>query len=166
MDIIQIFFVAMLAFSIVSNFLSIPGNFVVFLNTLLYGIATNFENMTFSFLLLIFILAVAIELLEYLIIAFGARKHGASKLGVVVAIIGGIGGSISGFFFSPVLGAIVGGLIGFITGTMTIELLRGKHIREALQATMGALLGRVGGLSVKVIGTITLVVIVMNRLIF
>jgi uncharacterized protein YqgC (DUF456 family) len=166
MDIIEIFFLAMLAFSIVSNFVGIPGNFVVFLNTLLYGIATNFQNITFSFLLLIFVVAVIIEFLEYLIIAFGARKYGASRLGVVAAIFGGIGGSISGFFFSPVLGAILGGFIGVIIGTLTIELFRGKHIREALQATLGAILGRVGGLSVKAIGTVTLVVIVTNHLFF
>ena len=166
MDVIQIFFITMLGFSIVSIFLSIPGNFVVFLNTLLYGIATSFENMSFSFFLLIFILAITIELLEYLIIAFGARKYGASKLGVVAAILGGIGGSISGFFFSPVVGAIIGGFAGVIAGTMFIELVRGKHVREAMQATFGALLGRVGGLSVKAIGTVTLVVIVANQVLF
>lgn len=166
MDFIQILFIAMLAFSIVSIFLSIPGNFIVFLNTLFYGVFTNFDNLSFSFLLIIFIIAVLIELLEYLIIAFGARKYGASKLGVVAAIIGGIGGSISGFFFSPVLGAIIGGFIGVMAGTMAIELLRGKNIREVLYATYGALLGRVGGLSVKAIGTVTLVVIVANRILF
>ncbi len=166
MDFIQIVFIAMLAFSIVSIFLSIPGNFIVFLNTLFYGVFTDFDKLSFSFLLIIFIIAVLIELLEYLIIAFGARKYGASKLGVVAAIIGGIGGSISGFFFSPVLGAIIGGFIGVMAGTMTIELLRGKNIREVLYATYGALLGRVGGLSVKAIGTVTLVVIVANRILF
>ena len=166
MDIIQIFFLAMLAFSIVSIFFSIPGNFVVFLNTLLYGIATNFENMTFWFLVLIFFLALVIELMEYLIIAFGARQFGASKLGVVMAIFGGIIGSISGFSFSPVLGALLGGFLGVILGTLVIELVRGRHITEALKATQGALLGRVGGLSIKAIGTVTLVVIVAHRLLF
>jgi len=166
MDFIQILFIAMLAFSIVSIFLSIPGNFIVFLNTLLYGIATDFYNLSFSFLVIVFIVAVSVELLEYLIIAFGARKYGASKLGVVAAIVGGIGGSISGFFFSPVLGAIIGGFLGVMVGTMAIELIRGKALKEALYATYGALLGRVGGLSIKAIGTVTLVVIVANKLLF
>jgi len=166
MDFIQILFITMLAFSIVSIFLSIPGNFIVFLNTLLYGVVTDFNNLSFSFFLVIFIIAVLIELLEYLIIAFGARKYGTSKLGVVGAILGGIGGGISGFFFSPVVGAIIGGFVGVMAGTMTIELLRGKQIREILYATYGALLGRVGGLSVKTIGTVTLVIIVVNRILF
>lgn len=166
MDFIQIVFIAMLMFSIVSIFLSIPGNFIVFLNTLIYGVVTHFDNLSLSFMLLIFVVAVLIELLEYFIIAFGARKYGASRLGVIGAIIGGIGGSISGFFFSPVLGAIFGGLIGVVVGTMAVELLRGKRMREVLNATYGALLGRVGGLSVKAIGTVTLVVIVANQIFF
>jgi uncharacterized protein YqgC (DUF456 family) len=166
MDFIQIVFVAMLLFSIVSIFLSIPGNFIVFLNTLFYGIATDFYNLSFSFFLIVFIVAVSVEFLEYLIIAFGARKYGASKLGVVAAIAGGIGGSISGFFFSPVLGAIIGGFVGVMFGTMVIELIRGKAVRDAMYATYGALLGRVGGLSIKAIGTVTLVVIVANKIFF
>ncbi|MBN2366417.1 MAG: DUF456 domain-containing protein [Calditrichaeota bacterium] len=164
MDILEIFFITILGFSIVSNFLSIPGNFIIFLNTVWYGIATDFNEFSFSFLITLFIVAFTVELLEYFIIAFGARKYGASRLGVVGAILGGIGGGISGFFFSPVFGALVGGFAGVIVGTLTIELLRGKNIREAGNATLGALLGRVGGLTVKAIGSVTMVFIVANKM--
>jgi len=61
MDFIQILFIAMLAFSIVSIFLSIPGNFIVFLNTLLYGVITDFDNLSFSFLLILFIIAIIVD---------------------------------------------------------------------------------------------------------
>jgi uncharacterized protein YqgC (DUF456 family) len=154
MDIIQIFFIAILFFSLISNFLSIPGNFIVFLNTLWYGFATNFVEISLSFLITLLIIAITVEFLEYLVISFGARKYGATKLGVVAAILGGIGGSISGFFFSPVIGALIGGF------------LRGKNLRNALYATLGALLGRVGGLSIKAIGSVTMVVIVANKIFF
>ncbi len=166
MDVIHIFFLAILFLSLVSNFLSIPGNFIIFLNTLWYGIATDFTFITFTFLVTLFIIAIAIELLEYVVIAFGARKYGASRWGVVAAIVGGIGGAISGFFFSPVLGAIVGGFLGVIVGTMSIEVLRGKSLSEASRATLGAVLGRVGGLTVKVIGSVTMVIIVIHQILF
>ena len=164
MDLLEIFFIAVLLFSIASNFLSIPGNFIIFLNTLWYSIATNFNQIGISFLITLLIIAIFVEFLEYLVIAFGARRYGATKLGVIAAILGGIGGSISGFFFSPVLGAIIGGFIGVIIGTMTIEIMRGKNVNDALYATFGAIIGRVGGLSVKAIGSVTMVVIVANRL--
>ncbi len=164
MDALEIIFIAILGFSIVANFFSIPGNFVIFLNSLWYGIATGFHKFSFSFLLTLFLVALAVELLEYFIIAFGARRYGASKLGVVVAILGGIGGSISGFFFSPVIGAIIGGFVGVIVGTLGIELFKGRTMRDSLYATFGAVIGRIGGLTVKAIGTVTMIAIIGTKL--
>jgi uncharacterized protein len=166
MEVLEIVFIAILGFSIFSNFLSIPGNFIVVLDTIWYGLATDFSRFSTSFLITLLIIAVAVELLEYVIIAFGARRYGATKLGVVAAIVGGILGSISGFFFSPVLGAILGGFVGVSVGTLGIELIRGKSFKDALHATLGAILGRVGGLTVKAIGSVTMVVMVASRLFF
>lgn len=166
MEVLQIFFGVILLFSIISNFLSIPGNFIIFLNVAWYSLVTNSDKLSFSFLLTLFVIAVAIELVEYLIIAFGARRFGASKLGVVAAILGGISGSISGFFFSPVMGAIIGGFIGVILGTLSIEMIRGRSIRESVNATFGAVIGRVGGLTIKAIGSVTMVVLVASKILF
>ena len=166
MDVFQIFFLAILLLSVISNFLSIPGNFIILLNTIWYRIITGYDKFSISFILTLLIIAVIIEFLEYLIIAFGARRYGATKLGVIAAILGGVGGSISGFFISPVLGAIIGGFIGVIVGTLGIELIRGKSIRDSLYATFGAVLGRVGGLTIKAIGSLTMAVIVTNELFF
>lgn len=161
MDILDILFVLILAFGLVSNFLSIPGNFVVALNTFWYGVATNFEKVTFSFFITLFIIAAAVEFVEYLIIALGAKRYGASRWGVVGAILGGIIGGLSGFTFSPIFGAIIGGFIGVIVGTMLLELIiKGRNIKAAFHAMLGALIGKVGGLTVKVIGTLTMAIIV------
>ncbi len=128
--------------------------------------ATGFDNFSFGFLLTLFAVAIGVELLEYLIIAFGARKYGASRWGVVAAILGGIAGSISGFFFSPIVGAIIGGLIGVIVGTVSIEIWRGKNVRDSAYAALGAVLGRLGGLTIKAIGTVTMIVMIANKLFF
>lgn len=164
MEVLEVFFLVICAFSLVSNFLSIPGNFVIFLNAAWYGLATGFDNFPLNFLLTLFAVAVGVELLEYVVIAFGARRYGASRWGVVAAIIGGIVGSISGFFFSPILGAIIGGIVGVIVGTVSIELWRGKNIRESAYAAFGALLGRLGGLTIKAIGTVTMIVMIAHKL--
>lgn len=161
MDIVNVLFVLILIFSLASNFLSIPGNFVVAFNTFWYGIATNFEKATFSFFLTIVVIAAVVEFVEYLIIALGAKRYGASRWGVVGAILGGIVGGLSGFTFSPVFGAIIGGFSGVILGTMLLELIiKGRDLRAAFHAMLGALIGKVGGLTVKVIGTLTMVIIV------
>ncbi len=161
MDIVDVLFILILVFGLISNFLSIPGNFVVALNTFWYGVATNFEKVTFSFFITLIIIAATVEFAEYLIIAVGAKRYGASRWGVVGAILGGIVGGLSGFTFSPIFGAIIGGFIGVILGTMLLELIiKGRNIRAAFHAMLGALIGKVGGLTIKVIGTLTMAIIV------
>ncbi len=161
MDIVDILFILILIFGLISNFLSIPGNFVVALNTFWYGVATNFEKITFSFFITLIMIAAAVEFAEYLIIALGAKRYGASRWGVVGAILGGIVGGLSGFTFSPIFGAIIGGFIGVIFGTMLLELIiKGRNVRAAFHAMLGALIGKVGGLTVKVIGTLTMAIVV------
>ncbi len=166
MSILEIIFLVILGFSIISNFFSLPGNFIVVIDTIWYGIATGFHKFPFTFLLTLLLIAVVVELLEYFIIAFGARRYGATRLGAVAGILGGLGGSISGFFVSPLLGAIIGGFIGVVFGTLFIEMMRGKSLREALNATLGATLGRIGGLTVKAIGSVAMVALVASKLFF
>jgi uncharacterized protein YqgC (DUF456 family) len=99
--------------------------------------------------------------LEYLIIALGAKRYGASRWGVGGAILGGIIGGLSGFTFSPIFGAIIGGFIGVIMGTMLLELIiKKRNFDAAYHAMLGALIGKVGGLTIKVIGTLTMAVVV------
>ncbi len=161
MDVLDILFLLVLGLGIVSNFLSIPGNLVVFFDSLWYALVSSHHHFSTTFLITLFVVALIVELLEYLIIAFGARRFGASKLGSAAAVIGGIVGSISGIFVSPVLGAIVGGFAGVIVGTLGIELVRGKKFKESWHATLGALLGRMGGLTVKLVGTVVMATMVM-----
>lgn len=161
MEIVNILFILILIFGLVSNFLSIPGNFIVALNTLWYGLVTNFEKISFSFFITLIIIAAAVEFAEYLIIALGAKRYGASRWGVVGAILGGIIGGLSGFTFSPIFGAIIGGFLGVIVGTILLELIiKGRDLNAAYHAMLGALIGKVGGLTIKVIGTLTMAVVV------
>jgi uncharacterized protein YqgC (DUF456 family) len=163
MNVLDILFLAILGIGIVANFLSIPGNLIILFNSFWYGLVSGQDRFSTAFLLTLLIVALAVEFLEYLIIAFGARRFGATRLGCVAAVVGGIVGSVSGFCFSPVMGAIVGGFLGVVVGTFGIEMLRGKNVRESFHATLGALLGRVGGLTVKVIGTVTMAVMVLTH---
>ena len=166
MDLWEFLFIAILGFSIVANFFSIPGNFLIVFNTGWYGLATGFDRYSLSFFLTLLVIAIVVELLEYFIIAFGARKYGASKLGAVAGVLGGIAGSISGFFFSPVMGAIIGGFLGVIIGSLGLEMIRGRHLKDASKVAYGAILGRVGGLTVKALGSLVMVVIVTMQMFY
>ena len=164
MSVLEVVFLGFLVVSVFLNFLSIPGNFAIVLNSGWYGIVTDFNDFSMSFVLVLLAIALGVELLEYFVIAFGARRYGASRIGTLAGIVGGIVGSVSGFLFSPVLGAIIYGFLGVIVGTLLIEVLRGKNIREALKSAYGAILGRIGGLTIKAIGSVAMLVIIANKI--
>ena len=163
--ILEILFLLVLGFSLVGIFLSIPGNFLIVLDTLWYGLATHFKRYHFSFVLTLILIAVGVELLEYLVIAFGKRGYTANRILAVGAVVGGILGVISGAFFSPVLGSVIGGFLGVLLSTILVELIiRGRSLREASHSLLGALIGRLGPLTIKAIGTLTMSIIVAVKM--
>jgi uncharacterized protein YqgC (DUF456 family) len=102
--------------------------------------------------------AVLGECVEFGLQIFGARKYGASSAGNWGAIGGAIAGAIFGAPFFLGLGALVGAVIGAYFGCLGVEILNHRPAHEARQAALGAMLGKVLGLSVKIgIGVVLLV---------
>lgn len=82
-------------------------------------------------------LALLSYVLEYASGYFGAKRFGATKWGLVGAILGGIIGIFTGFVLLlvlPIVGAIVGELIG------------GQRLVSAGKAGWGTLLGNLAGM--------------------
>jgi uncharacterized protein YqgC (DUF456 family) len=80
--------------------------------------------------------------LEFASSYFGTKYFGATKWGVLGAIIGGIVGLFTGFvtlLILPIVGAIIG------------ELIAGKELLHAGKAGWGALLGNLAGMIGKLI---------------
>lgn len=92
------------------------------------------------------------EALEFALSAAGARRFGASKRGMLGAVIGGVVGAIAGtlLIWIPVVGTLVGALAGTAAGAIIGETSDGKKtIREATQPAIGAVIGRVLGTLAK-----------------
>ena len=157
---LEIVFAAILLFSILSNFFSIPGNFLIALNSFIYGLITDFTQYSFTFVLTLFAIFLLVEFLEYLLIIVSAKKYGASKWGITGSIIGGIGGAISGAFITPVLGAIIGSIIGVFAGATILEFIKSYDIKESLLSGVGAFVGKLGGLSIKMCGAVTMLIMI------
>lgn len=102
--------------------------------------------------------AVLGECVEFGLQILGARKYGASSAGNWGAIGGAIAGAILGAPFFLGLGALAGAVIGAYFGCLGVELLNHRPAHEARQAAMGAMLGKVLGMAVKIgIGVVLLV---------
>ncbi|APF20268.1 DUF456 domain-containing protein [Caldithrix abyssi] len=162
--ILEIALISIVTASTIANFFGIPGNVLIALGSLFYAVSTGFSEFSFGFVLTIFAVMILFEALEFILISISARHYGSSRWGVAGAIIGGIAGAISGAFFTPVLGGVIGSFLGVFAGTFIVEFIRSAKIQNSLKAAYGAFLGRIGGLSVKVIGAVTLGIMIVTHL--
>lgn len=87
------------------------------------------------------LLTIVITVLDYVVPAWGAAKFNCSRLGTVGCFIG----TIVGLFFLPI-GVIAGPFFGALIG----ETSSGKNLGAALVGAIGALIGFLAGVVMKV----------------
>ena len=132
----MVVFVAVLLLGIISPFFGLPGTFIIFADALIYGLVTRFQKVTFWFLILLLGLAVAGEIFEFFANILGAKHYGASRLGLA-------GGFLGAFLF---------------------ELFRKEGTKRAITAGLGAFLGRVAAIAVKVLITIIMAILILTKI--
>jgi uncharacterized protein YqgC (DUF456 family) len=162
--ILEIVFIIAVVASLFSNFFGVPGNILIVVSSFIYGIVTNFTDYTFAFVITMFLIVLLVEFLEYLLIVLTAKRYGASKWGIIGSIVGGIGGAVSGAFVTPVLGAVIGSVIGVFLGATLLEFFKSYNMREAVFSGIGAFLGKLGGLSIKMCGAVTIIIMIGYKL--
>lgn len=141
--ILWIIVIALFLIGLVGTILpALPGTPLIFAGTLVYGIWTGFEEVTFPVLAVLGGIAIGALLLEYAAEAYGAKRFGATKYGIWGAIIGGI----VGFVALSIPGLLVGLFLGAVIPEM---LLSGRSLNGALRIGWGSLLGFLGGTLMK-----------------
>lgn len=134
------------------------GTLVILLGAVLYAFMTGFSIVSLETLLVLLILYLCGEVLEYFFIIIGAKKLGASNAAVVGAIVGGILGAILGAGVFGI-GLILGTLVGIFLGAFVVELILQKNLVKSLKAGSGGVLGRLASIVAKVIIAIIMFVI-------
>src|SRR5262245_44255602 len=107
----------------------IPGVLLVFGASLFYSLISRFEEFGVGWLLFMAAVAAAATAFDLVASPAVARRFGASKWGVIGAIIG----LVAGFFIGGPLGAVIGPFVGAVA----LELIFGRDIRRALQSGVG-----------------------------
>lgn len=111
-----------------------PGALLVFLGMFAGAWADDFSRVGWAALGVLAILTVLFYVLDFLAGAYGARRLGASRWGVVGAVLGAVVGMFFGF-----VGVVVGPFVGAVVG----ELLARRGLLEASRAGAGAWIGLV-----------------------
>ena len=119
----------------------IPGPPLSFISLLILSYAKQWEPFSSIFLIVMGGLTVLALILDYVIPAAGAKKYGASNFSVFCSVIG----MVIGIFAFPPFGLFIGGFVGGVAG----ELYRGKATEDALRAGLGAFVGNLVSIGLK-----------------
>lgn len=142
MDIILVIIAALLMIlGIIGSFLPVlPGPLTSWLGLLVFHL-TDVVPMNWTFLIITFIIALAIWILDYIIPAMGTKRYGGSRAGMIGTTIGLLVG-----LFSPIPGGII---IGPFFGALIGELLYKSDFDKAVKAAFGSFIGFVASTFIK-----------------
>lgn len=119
----------------------IPGPTLSFLALIILSYAKDWEPFSSTFLIIAAGLAILVTILDYVVPVGGAKRYGASKIGVAGSIIG----MLIGVFLFPPWGLFIGAFVGALAG----ELVAGKEGKKALRAGWGVFVGIMVGIGLK-----------------
>ena len=127
---------------------AIPGPPLSYIALILLQLATHGEAFTINELIFWGIVTVIVTVLDYIIPVAGAKKYGATKLGIWGSIIG----MLIGIIFFPPFGVFVGAFLGAVGG----EVINGKRSPDALKSGWGVFIGTMIGIGVKLAASIAM----------
>jgi uncharacterized protein YqgC (DUF456 family) len=110
-----------------------PGNVVIWVSALVYGLVSGFESpgvWFFAFITILMFISVAAD---NLFMGAKALEAGASWRGIIIALVAGV---VTSLFFTPIAGLIIAPVTLYIT-----EYIRLKDSEEAMRITRGMVLG-------------------------
>lgn len=118
----------------------IPGPPIAFIALLFAKIIGDHILPSRATLLLAAAITIVVTVLDYVVPAIGARRFNCSRLGTIGCVVG----IIVGLFFLP-FGVIVGPFFGALIG----ESVSGKNLGQASFGAIGALVGFLFGVIIK-----------------
>ncbi len=130
--------------------LGLPGLWLMLGATFAYYLAVPGGPVGVVTLLVVGVLVVAAEVVEFAVAGRYARKYGGSRRAAWGAILGGVVGAFVGVPV-PVIGSMVGAFAGAFGGALVAEMTVSRARRgEPVQVATGALVGRAVAAALKV----------------
>ncbi len=123
---------------------ALPGPPLVFAGALLFALLRRFEPVGWVVIAVLAAIAAFSQLMDYLASAWGAKKFGGGRWGVLGSLLGGLAGFL--LFSFP------GMIAGIFVGAFALEIGFGnREFRAALRVGGGALVGFLAGALMKVV---------------
>ena len=135
----------------------LPGLPIVWLGIFIYAVFTGFEKVSVTLILIFLGMTVFGLVIDYISQVIGVKKFGASRWGVLGAVIG----LIAGLFSFNLIGVIIGPALGAFVFEL---LLAKKKPDKALRASLGSFWGYLAGSLIKLIIALIMVGLFISRL--
>ncbi|MBN1598281.1 MAG: DUF456 domain-containing protein [Bacteroidales bacterium] len=128
----------------------LPGPPLSFIGILILHF-TRFADFNPSTLLFLGVLAAIVQILDYIVPAWGTKKFGGTKYGIWGSILG----LIAGLFFLPAFGpfGIFTILGGPFLGALIGERINGQDNDKAMRAAFGSFIGFLAGTFMKLVSS-------------
>ena len=141
---------------IIGSFMPIlPGPLTSWFGLFILNLISSIEIEN-TLLIITFIIAVTIFILDSLIPIYGSKYFGATKYGIIGASIGLVIGILTPIPFGILIGPIMGALIG--------ELLFNKDLKKSIKSSIGVLIGFVASSFIKFVTCVVYLIIYMVQL--
>ena len=157
-------FILVLFIGLFAIIFGLPGTLIILADAIIYAAATGFSRIGFGTILVLVLIAIVAEALEFFMGMAGAQRLGSTKAGVAASIVGGIAGAIVMTPFLLGLGTLLGSFLGAFLGAFFAELAAQGRLKPAARASYGALLGRVAGLMVKGFCAVAMIAIALMQI--
>jgi uncharacterized protein YqgC (DUF456 family) len=157
-------FILLLFVGIFITVFGFPGTFVILTDVIIYSWVTGFEEIGFTIILILSVITLTAEAIDFYLGMKGAKKYTPSRTAVVASLVGGITGVI---LMTPVLlglGAIIGIFCGGFCGVLIAELMEERKLKPAFRATIGELSRRIAGVMTRGFSAIVMTVIAMSTI--
>lgn len=153
------------------NLASLPGNWLIVGLTLIWAfLGPDGYRFSWIVVLVITILCLIGEAIEFGASILGTNKFGGSARGATLSVIGSIVGGIAGAIFGipfpiPLVGSLIGSVllasVGALVGAMIGEKWVGKTLGESAKIGSAAFVGRLLGTVGKVMVGSAMVIVAM-----
>ncbi|MEW5737176.1 MAG: DUF456 domain-containing protein [Thermodesulfobacteriota bacterium] len=121
----------------------IPGPALAFTALIILCLAKGWATFSGTLLVVLFLFAVLVSVLDTVMPLLGAKRFGATKKGLWGSILG----MTAGVFIAPPWTIILGAFLGAVAG----EMLAGKEGKEAAKAGLGVFLGTMAAMGAKLL---------------
>ena len=144
--------------SLLLIWVNLPGTFLYLFGIWLMGYMNNFEIITKKILVIILIIFIVLEIIEFLLAALTVKLYGGKSSSSFLSILGGIAGGIIGNFFFPIIGGFIGLILGSYFITYYNEKSSGKTEQEAMKIANSTTIGYILSKGLKSIALLSIVI--------